>query len=286
LRPIARMLAAMVQAHRQSVTSTSPADGRRVGRSAGPATESKRAPTNEQTRERAAAPDVICPFLVSADLSWRAATASREHRCTAVVPAQALALDLQRELCLAEAHRVCDRFVAAARSRSIAPGTIRSVDPRRHRPIARTMPLLLERGRVHSPLPSVRLRGSIAQIGVFGLLGFSLAVILAARLVPSGPPAAPSSKPAASVEALVGAPASLAAPIAVASPSSEPSPSVSAPSVGPSLSPAATRTYRVRKGDTLLAIAARFGTTARAIMTANGITRPDALRIGQVLTVP
>src|SRR5438874_6440993 len=56
-------------------------------------------------------PDIICPFLLSADLSWRAATPQREHRCTAVTPRQPVALEVQRELCLVEAHRICDRFV-------------------------------------------------------------------------------------------------------------------------------------------------------------------------------
>jgi LysM repeat protein len=47
-----------------------------------------------------------------------------------------------------------------------------------------------------------------------------------------------------------------------------------------------TRTYTVRSGDTLLAIARRFATTVRAIRDANGIADPARLRIGQVLLIP
>jgi len=44
-------------------------------------------------------------------------------------------------------------------------------------------------------------------------------------------------------------------------------------------------TYRVRRGDTLGAIARRFGTSVAALQRANGITRPDRLQIGQTLEV-
>ena len=46
------------------------------------------------------------------------------------------------------------------------------------------------------------------------------------------------------------------------------------------------RRYRVRQGDSLGAIAARNGTTVRALMQANGIKRGRALRAGQLLQIP
>ena len=42
----------------------------------------------------------------------------------------------------------------------------------------------------------------------------------------------------------------------------------------------------VQEGDTLAAIAQRFGTTASAIQAANGIDDPDEIVIGQVLVIP
>jgi LysM repeat protein len=42
----------------------------------------------------------------------------------------------------------------------------------------------------------------------------------------------------------------------------------------------------VRPGDTLIAIAARFGTTVKAIRVANNIDNPRLIRVGQVLVIP
>ena len=50
------------------------------------------------------------------------------------------------------------------------------------------------------------------------------------------------------------------------------------------LDPAATAT--VAQGDTLAAIAQRFGTTVPALQAANGIDDPDEIVIGQVLVIP
>jgi LysM repeat protein len=44
--------------------------------------------------------------------------------------------------------------------------------------------------------------------------------------------------------------------------------------------------YRVRAGDTLGAISARFNITIEELMEANGITDPHSLQIGQVLNIP
>lgn len=44
--------------------------------------------------------------------------------------------------------------------------------------------------------------------------------------------------------------------------------------------------YEVQRGDTLGAIASRFGTSVRALMSANNISDPRRLRAGQVLVIP
>ena len=47
------------------------------------------------------------------------------------------------------------------------------------------------------------------------------------------------------------------------------------------------QTYTVQKGDTLTAIATRFGVTLEALRAANPqVTDPTKLQIGQVLTIP
>ena len=53
--------------------------------------------------------------------------------------------------------------------------------------------------------------------------------------------------------------------------------------------PAATSAdpiYHVKEGDTLSGIAKRFGVSLRALIDANGLQRPDSLRLGQRLVIP
>lgn len=50
--------------------------------------------------------------------------------------------------------------------------------------------------------------------------------------------------------------------------------------------PAGAQTYTVRSGDTLFDIAQRFNTTVSAIVQANNLANPNALRIGQQLVIP
>ena len=44
--------------------------------------------------------------------------------------------------------------------------------------------------------------------------------------------------------------------------------------------------YTVEPGDTLSALARRFGTTVQAIVNANNIPNPDLIHVGQVLEIP
>ena len=44
--------------------------------------------------------------------------------------------------------------------------------------------------------------------------------------------------------------------------------------------------YTVQRGDTVLSIARRFGVSANALMTANGLANPNLIRVGQQLRIP
>lgn len=59
---------------------------------------------------------------------------------------------------------------------------------------------------------------------------------------------------------------------------------VARPSVTPR--PVPSRTYVVRRGDTLDAIAARFGIPSGSLCAANRLTNPNLVRVGQRLAVP
>lgn len=59
------------------------------------------------------------------------------------------------------------------------------------------------------------------------------------------------------------------------------------PTATPTLPPTPTpHTYTVQAGDTLFSIARDLGIEVDALMAANGLTNPDRLDVGQVLTVP
>lgn len=50
--------------------------------------------------------------------------------------------------------------------------------------------------------------------------------------------------------------------------------------------PTSTTTYTVRSGDTLYAIALRYGTTVQQLVSLNNISNPNLIRVGQVLRLP
>jgi LysM repeat protein len=64
-----------------------------------------------------------------------------------------------------------------------------------------------------------------------------------------------------------------------------PAPATPAPTPTPTVTPTPI-VYLVQSGDTLLAIAAKFGISAEAIQEVNGIVDPRRLQIGQELVIP
>ncbi|HLY26936.1 MAG TPA: LysM peptidoglycan-binding domain-containing protein [Aggregatilineales bacterium] len=68
-------------------------------------------------------------------------------------------------------------------------------------------------------------------------------------------------------------------------PASTPAPGTTATPV-PSSGGGQVGTYTVQQGDTLSALAARYGTTVAAISALNGIVNPNLIFVGQVLKIP
>ena len=242
---------------------------------------------------------VVCPYLLAEDGAWRSSSPARDHRCTAVVPPAPLTPEKQRRLCLVADHRSCATFQAATGAGEV--GAISAIAAHRvgrpTRAMARTTPLVLDHGRITFGMPMLRAQGrGIGQGAIVGLMAVAFVLLVLPRLstgngspTPSGgrfagaaqasPTRAPATKrPASSAAAPTAAPSHTLVPTEV-QPTAKPTKSPP-PSATPVAIPAS---YKVRSGDTLSGIAARFQTTVRALVKLNGIKDPGHLRVGQEL---
>jgi LysM repeat protein len=150
------------------------------------------------------------------------------------------------------------------------------------RQFARTSPVVVDRGRASFGLPSFGDRRQLGQIGLVVLMVVALGAILLARIgQPESPGlAAVSPSPHASAHATPRPTPSQAASLTS-------SPSASAPTRTPGASPSTKpATYKVKTGDTLSSIAARFHTTAKAIEDLNNIKSPFVIHPGEILKLP
>ena len=199
---------------------------------------------------------------------------------------------MQAQLCLTAAHERCERFLQfAARSGSANPGHSRVADG------LLTTRLLLApqpacrgiagRARSARTAPWVAAGAGIAVLGVTaaalaGPLMAEPVADLAARTTPSpNPTASPTPVPT---------PIATPVPTATSSPTPSPTPLPATPAPTPAPTAAPTppppQSYVVAQGDTLAAIAERFGTSVGALQGANGIEDPDEIVVGQVLVIP
>jgi LysM repeat protein len=240
----------------------------------------------------------ICPYLATLDGSWRSATAVREHRCMAVSPPVQLAAEKQRRLCLVDRHVDCATYGAAVASHA---ATTRSTG--HTRPVARMAPVILDHGRFDLRIPALRADRALGQAALVAVLALAFgAIVLGRPSSDAGLVAPPGSNASAPAAASGGAPtevaaaspsdaAGTAAPEETSGPATDvpptEAPAPATPASGGSAEPATSAaTYRVKSGDTLSAIAARFGTTTRVLVQLNGIEDPSKLKIGQILKLP
>lgn len=226
----------------------------------------------------------MCPFLRSRDGSWSSAYASRELRCWAVSPAALPAIAKQRQVCQVAAHAACATYEAAMaqdpllRERSDELGLW---------PEAGLVPVTFESTHAR-PTMSVASPRAGGQALLVGLMVVAFLVLVIARTNPlTGGEASPSPVASAQASSVVAS----AEPSASVPPSIEPSPTAPTPTATPEPTPteapsASPRTYKVRSGDTIASIAAKFNTTVKAIVTANNIKDPRTIHAGQVLVIP
>jgi LysM repeat protein len=237
----------------------------------------------------------LCPYLTTIDGTWRSASPVREHRCVAVTPSVPLALDKQRRLCVVADHVSCATYGAAVAAR---PPFATAGTPRT-RVVARTTPVVLDHGRFDLRLPAFLPDRISGQGLLVGLLVIAFAAILVARPggdggSATGNGAGPSASPGSTTAAAGStkphpSPAASGAPVVTARPVASAPPGASTPPASPAATPQPTSsgsTYKVKSGDTLSAIAVRFGTTVKVLVNLNHIADPSKLHVGQVLRLP
>jgi LysM repeat protein len=249
-------------------------------------------PVARQSRRRdASAVLEVCPFLAVEDRSWRSAYAAREHRCQAVAPPAVLAIDKQR---LQPAHRSCATYLAARAVADEANPPGPGDDGASLWAASGSAPVVLEPARRMGALPTASARSG-GQALLVGLMVLAFIVLVIARTQSPAGAADPSSASSAVVAGVASSspaptPAVTAAVVDSATPDATPDPAT-APSATPAGTPspsasAALRRYKVKSGDTLNSIAARYGTTVKKLVALNGIADPRYLRIGQTLLIP
>ena len=234
----------------------------------------------------------LCPYLATTDGTWRSSSPDRAHRCVAVTPPVQLALEKQRRLCLVAEHRGCSTYGAAIAARP--PYALESTP--RGRVVARTTPVVLDQTRFDLRLPALRSDRVSGQGLLVGLLAIAFVAALIARPNGNGGAANADGIPTPGPTTIVAASATpgptaraSAAPVVTARPiASPPAGSSNPPASPPSSAQPATSgaTYKVKRGDTLSTIAARFGTTVKVLANLNHISDPSKIHAGQVLQLP
>ena len=212
---------------------------------------------------------------------------SRDHRCGAFSPPAPLSPEKQARLCLTPAHTSCATYLASLGARTGAarrgPGPTGDplgprADDERHRGSRAAFgraswQLVLDRRRWPA-IPAVIL---VTTLFVLALSGFRAGVPAApVATAARRPPRRPLQPPRvdAGADRADRTPAddagSRPTPPRPRRPTAKPTKAPSTPK------PTAFRTYRVKSGDTLSAIAGRFGTTVAAIVDLNKIRRTRA----------
>jgi len=150
--------------------------------------------------------------------------------------------------------------------------------------LVRTMPIVLDHGRVPVSVGRIARNRTGGQLALGGLMAVAFVAIVAARLTGNSGPVVSPSPPVAA--ALPSASLQVApSPTTGSAPSVEPTASASpAPTPEPTI--VATRTYKVKSGDTLYGIAIHFGTSVKTIRDLNELGNSSVIHAGQVLKIP
>ncbi|MEP7199110.1 MAG: LysM domain-containing protein [Chloroflexota bacterium] len=206
-----------------------------------------------------------CPLLgTRADGSTHFGYATRENQCNAHNRVSPLTLEEQEALCLTPNYQTCRFYLAHLSRQSATHKAEESLT------------------RVSTPVPPYRPRA----ITVLAIAAFLFVLCCAGLLLSGVPQAVATSFVPTGTPTLTRTPtrAPTGTPTAIATPTTPSTPTATAtPTIRPTATPIV---YTVQPGDTLGAIATKFGVTTEAIMNANGITDPHTIRAGSRLIIP
>ncbi len=210
-------------------------------------------------------PEQICPLLgTRADPNTRFSRPTHENQCYAHNRVSPLGLDEQETLCLGPNHANC-RFYLAHQSRLHAT--------------QKAGESLL---RVSTPKPPYR-PGPVT----LAIAGICLVLLCVSVAVVSGVPQAIASAvipPDTPTPTRVPTRTPTRTPVPPTATPLPPTPTATAtPTVPPTPTPIV---YVVQPGDTLGAIASKYGITVQALMNANSISDPRVVRVGTRLVIP
>jgi LysM repeat protein len=227
----------------------------------------------------------LCPYLVAGGGRWRALEPSRDHRCTAAAGADPVPVEIQRRRCLRPDHVTCSAYLAARAAQAAIP------EPAGRRRFVAATPVVVERARRGPGSGTALPTGSALRIAAVLVVTVAIVAFAAARW-PFGQAGTAVASPSPSAPATASprpTPSPTRAATAAPSPTVAPTPAATRtprPARTPKPTAVAARTYTVKSGDTLSAIAARYGTTVEAIAKLNGISNTRLIRPGQVLKIP
>jgi LysM repeat protein len=239
--------------------------------------------------------DRVCPLLALAgDRRSAVDGVDAAHRCHAEIPPSSLDRPTQAQLCLTPAHERCERYLAfVARSGTNQPGhSSAGAGLVSTRLLLAPQPAwrgIAGRSTAARPLSVLAAGVGILAVGI-GAAAVAGVIKTPALVAVDATPSSSASASATPRPTSTPRPTPSATPSPTLSPTPSPTPTAlptpvptAAPTPAP---PAAARTYTVQQGDTLAAIAQRFGTTTQALQQANGIEDPNQIVIGQVLVIP
>lgn len=237
--------------------------------------------------------DPICPLLtLGSDRRAVCDAVDVDHRCGVPGGPDPVPRRQQVEFCLSSTYAECPHFARHALRSS--PAVIDGVPPPSPDIVMAPTRLVIDPASAPTSRSALRptrrpiVAALVLVVAGTGAIGFGAVDRVASLLGGPVDPVSDASRiaPAATPTATPGhSAAPTPTPISSPPPSTSPSATAEA-STAPTSEVLAAQTYIVQPGDTLRAIADRYGTTVAALQAANGIIDQNLIEAGQELVIP